>query len=242
MGKIKTARQKFHFSKQSDDPVTVKNVVPDYKPLPVAPINSNIFAGLDISIDKINKLVSKPIPEDNDDNDPAPDLVKIVKEKPANKKDKIRQRREQLLKKLDTLEHAKRKTKEKTIKRRKTAIVGDLNSLKDALPSLDSLLKLKPNPQNIKTGITKIDSKLTPNAALPQLQITSMGISKLSRKQKKELKNQKLKKLAKEYNQRFNSFQKVLDNENFKKNPRDVIATHIKMKLEKEAKEHQNRN
>lgn len=223
MGKVKHVRQKFHITKKSDSKDDKSKDVPQYTPLPVAPISSNVFAGLNISFDSLNKLKHDPIPEDV--NEPAPNLIKLNnKEKPANKKDKIRQRRENLLKKIDAVQQAKKESKLK-LKRQKTPIIGDLHPLKDALPSLESLLKLKPNPGAMKTGIAKID------AQVKQKQNLANAGNKLSKKQRKEMKKQNLKKLAKEYKQRYNNLQKVFADETFKKNPRDAIATHIKLTL-----------
>lgn len=228
MGKVKNLRQKFHISKKPDTQESKQKPVPQYTPLPVAPISSNVFAGLNISFDSLNKLKHDTIPEDIE---PVPNIIKLSsKEKPVNKKDKIRQRRENLLKKIDAVQQAKNEVKLK-LKRQKTPIIGDLHPLKDALPSLDSLLKLKPNPEAIKTGILKIDQQVKRKQNLP-----NVGTTKLSKKARKEMKKQNLKKLAKEYKQRYNNFQKVLIDESFVKNPREAIAMHIKLTLADQSK------
>lgn len=243
MGKVRKLRQKFHIATKGDktnDQKTITNEVPVYKPLVISPISENVFAGLKINFDNLNELKHSNIPDDIDttdnkeDNNLSAALLKLrSSSKQINKKDKIRNRREMLLKKINGVQNAIQQKKKEVLakkKREKTVITGDLKPLQDALPSLESLLKLKPKRDEIKTGISHIDSKQQQQKK-PILQLQS---SNLNKKARKELKKQKIKKLAKEYKQRFNHIQQVLTDETFKKNPREAIAMHIKLTMQEQ--------
>lgn len=92
--------------------------------------------------------------------------------------------------------------------REKAAVVGDMKKLKDALPSLDELFKM--SKDKLKTGL---DTKETET--------------------KKKLNvRDKIKKKNKEYVNRVSSLENLLKDPKFKKNPREIIANHIKYKNE----------
>lgn len=70
------------------------------------------------------------------------------------KKEKIKLRRELLLKKIDSVNQMKKELKLRE-KRKNTALIGDTNPLHDALPSLESLLKNKSNVKYNRKNIKK---------------------------------------------------------------------------------------
>lgn len=123
--------------------------------------------------------------------------------KHTTKKEKREEKHKNLLKKF---QDQKKKDKEERMKkiREKTAVVGDMKPMKDSLPSLDELLSLDRN--HMKTGIKEVDL---------------MSAKKLS-------KVEKSKKKKNEMIGRLNCFQSWLQDSEYKKNPREAIAAHIK--------------
>lgn len=229
MGKVKKLRQKFTNATKQDDQKVVGTELGSK-----LTINKNVFAGSKFDFSKLSdfsydRLVNENHDED-DDATAAPKLVKMPSIiKTITKKDKMKNRRNNLLKKIDNVQKAKKEDKAKK-RREKTAIIGDLRPLQDALPSLASLMKFKPSPHQIRTGL----GFNTPTVAINHRQQvipfkleSSVLPPKLSKISKKAIKKQKIKTLAKEYKQRFNHFQLVLSNEEFKRNPREAIAAHI---------------
>jgi hypothetical protein len=99
-------------------------------------LNNNPFSGLKISNDFLQaKLTSIPLikPDIKDVSEDALNEPKLVR-----KKDKMKQRRENFLKKLEVA-HRSRKPIKKAAKKphqNKTAVVGDLSFMKLALPQL----------------------------------------------------------------------------------------------------------
>ncbi|XP_055609810.1 ribosome biogenesis protein SLX9 homolog [Uranotaenia lowii] len=126
-----------------------------------------------------------------------------------NKKDKKKFRKEEVLKKIELTQKSFKADKERK-KREKTAVTGDMRPLLDALPSLDSLFKLKSSEGSaIKTGVPKYDKKSKP---------------KTKHQQKTEL----LKKKRSEFLNRCQKVNQVLKSKKFKKNPKKMIAEHIR--------------
>ncbi|XP_036336551.1 protein FAM207A isoform X2 [Rhagoletis pomonella] len=138
-----------------------------------------------------------------------------VKKKAITKRDKVRQKHKQLMNKFALL---KKKRKEEAARknREKTAVIGDLKPLKDALPSLDELFKLSKQKSDIKTGIKNIDESTQSNQK--------------GREEKKLNVKQKLKKKKEKFIRQVSSYQALLKDPDFKKNPRDAISYHIKYK------------
>ena len=130
----------------------------------------------------------------------------ITPKKNTTKKEKFRQKHKELMNKFALL---KKKRKEENARkhREKAAVVGDLKPLKDALPSLDELFKLSKSKDNIRTGLKEYDAE--------------QGGQKLSAKQKIKQKRNKL-------ISQVNSYQALLKDKDFKKDPRAAIAFHIK--------------
>lgn len=127
-----------------------------------------------------------------------------------SKKNKIKDKRKSLINKIDLLKEAKREVLAQK-KRQRTAIIGDLMPLKDALPSLDSLFLLKQS-LDIKTGVPEFDEEMEVPAE----------------KSKNSLKKEQMRNVAKEHSKRLNYYQRLIADDTFKKNPREVIAAHIR--------------
>lgn len=127
-----------------------------------------------------------------------------------SKKNKIKDKRKSLINKIDLLKEAKKEVLAQK-KRQRTAIIGDLMPLKDALPSLDSLFLLKQS-LDIKTGVPEFDEEMEVPAE----------------KSKNSLKKEQMRNVAKEHSKRLNYYQRLIADDTFKKNPREVIAAHIR--------------
>lgn len=171
---------------------------------------------------------------------PALPSAPIV-ERHIKKKEKIQNRRDNLMRKVDSALEAKRtvqlkakaqkKLKKQTIKQvsRTTAqgvrsAIADMTQMKNALlsldddlPSLSSLFKLK--SKELKTGVPKFDARAKRAAA------EKIAGSKPPRKVSKTTNTLSKKQ---EFMDRYNYFQKLCNDKTFKANPRAVIAAHIR--------------
>ncbi|KAJ3664377.1 hypothetical protein Zmor_008554 [Zophobas morio] len=155
MGKVRRQRKKFHLPANQTKPTTfglekpIETETASGPEFLIAP-QENLFANLNIDVGNLNKSL--------------PDDVRSVKsfksvksesEKIISKKGKLKLRRELLMKKFEAIKE------EKQLVKKKKAVGGDLNPLRDALPSLESLLKSKGNvpykqkPQKKRRGIEK---------------------------------------------------------------------------------------
>lgn len=92
--------------------------------------------------------------------------------------------------------------------REKTKVIGDLQPLRDALPSLGDIYKLVKNRKK----------ETTEGSALAEPETLSA--------------KKKIKKKRNEYVKKVQSFEKVIKDKNFKKNPREVIANHLRNKYQ----------
>ncbi|XP_011212748.2 ribosome biogenesis protein SLX9 homolog [Bactrocera dorsalis] len=134
-----------------------------------------------------------------------------TKKKAITKREKVRQKHKHLMNKFALIKK-QRKDEAARKNREKTAVIGDLKPLKDALPSLDELFKLSKQSDS-KTGIKDIDEPT----------------SKENPKDDKKLNvKQKLKKKKEKFVRQVSSYQALLKDPDFKKNPRDAISYHIK--------------
>lgn len=124
-------------------------------------------------------------------------------EKRQTKKEKQDEKHKNLLQKFQD-QKKKDKEEKKRKNREKTAVIGDMRPMKDALPSLDDLFSM--DRSQIKTGIKEVDL-----------------MSK-----KKLTKVEKIKKRKNEVISRVNCIQSWLKDTDFKKNPREAIAAHIR--------------
>ncbi|XP_053688288.1 ribosome biogenesis protein SLX9 homolog [Sabethes cyaneus] len=120
-----------------------------------------------------------------------------------NKKDKKKFRKEELLTKIKLTQTAFKEDKEKR-KREKTVVTGDLRPLLDALPSLDSLIKLK-SANVVKTGVPEYDQNISKKKRPARLHKKRANIVK-----------------------QFNKMNQVLNSKQFKRNPKKMIAEYIR--------------
>ncbi|XP_018567734.1 protein FAM207A [Anoplophora glabripennis] len=150
-GKLKRQRKKLHIPAKSQKfPENQASPKGDTVPLlPISPPKEDLFAGLNIDINNIKKsLVSDDVQSIKSNKSSKSESGKQI----LPKKEKIKLRRELLLKKIDTVNQMKKELKIRE-RRKNTAVIGDTNPLHDALPSLESLLKNKSsiNYNNTKT-------------------------------------------------------------------------------------------
>lgn len=141
MGKIKRERQKFHITSMVDDdtdiPLDTNLELTKYTPLPMAApmqldVGENIFAGIDIQLDKVNKFAepaksaapstaastNKGISTKSTPIFGSPSTAQP--ERKLTKKEKMKLRHEKLLQKIDVIQQAKRKHESKKKKKTKT--------------------------------------------------------------------------------------------------------------------------
>uniref|UniRef100_A0A1L8EBT5 Ribosome biogenesis protein SLX9 n=2 Tax=Haematobia irritans TaxID=7368 RepID=A0A1L8EBT5_HAEIR len=122
-----------------------------------------------------------------------------------NKKEKYIQKRLKLVNKVSlfkSLQNEERK------RRKNMAIIGDLKPLRDALPSLDEVLKMTTGEkQNLKTGIKEFD---------------------LTTKEGKKTAKNNVKRNREKFIRQVTSYQNLLKDPDFRKNPRDAIRYHIR--------------
>uniref|UniRef100_A0A2M3ZJ91 Uncharacterized protein n=1 Tax=Anopheles braziliensis TaxID=58242 RepID=A0A2M3ZJ91_9DIPT len=123
------------------------------------------------------------------------------------KKEKKQFKKDEMLKKIELTKVAFKQEKERK-QREKTVITGDLRPLLDALPALDSLYQIKSSGK-LKTGVPQFDKKAKP-------------------KTKKQLKTERFKKSKKEFISRCRSIKKALKNKEYRKDPKKMIAEHIR--------------
>ncbi|XP_050091071.1 nucleolar protein 58 [Anopheles aquasalis] len=123
------------------------------------------------------------------------------------KKEKKQFKKDEMLKKIELTKVAFKQEKERK-QREKTVITGDMRPLLDALPALDELYQIKSSGK-LKTGVPQFDKKAKP-------------------KTKKQLKTERLKKSKREFISRCRSIKKVLKNKEYRKDPKKMIAEHIR--------------
>lgn len=178
---------------------------------------------------KQQKRVSVDNNDDKASSSPSTPVHQKKHVKIAEKKKKLAMKFELMLK--DQQEAQKKLKVEKANK--KIGSVATMGAIKDALPSLDSLLKFKGS--DIKTGIPEYDS----------IKVKGKDAAKGAGKKGKgkeitnkfALKEQRISKQKKEMTNRYDYLQKLMNDKVFRKNPRQVIAEHIKnSKVEQEAK------
>lgn len=103
---------------------------------------------------------------------------------------------------------------------KKIGSVATMGAIKDALPSLDGLLKFKNG--DIKTGIPNYES----------IKVKGKKSGKKTNKDRKEtktaIKDKRIAKESQEQTKRYDYLQKLMNDAVFRKNPRQVIADHIK--------------
>uniref|UniRef100_A0A2M4CUG6 Putative ribosome bioproteinsis protein slx9 n=1 Tax=Anopheles darlingi TaxID=43151 RepID=A0A2M4CUG6_ANODA len=151
-------------------------------------------------------------PRSDDSGEQQEDGLKVKKLRKLaisrlTKKEKKQFKKDEMLKKVELTKAAFKEEKERK-QREKTVITGDMRPLLDALPALDSLYQIKSSGK-LKTGVPQFDKKAKP-------------------KTKKQLKTERLKKSKKEFISRCRSIKKVLKNKEYRKDPKKMIADHIR--------------
>ncbi|XP_065360157.1 ribosome biogenesis protein SLX9 homolog [Calliphora vicina] len=129
----------------------------------------------------------------------------ITPKKTTSKKEKHREKRKNLMNKF-TLIRKQQKEEKARKNREKTAVIGDLKPLKDALPSLDDIFKLSKEKDQLKTGLKEFEA---------------------SGEEKHLSAKQKIKKKKEKFMKQVKSYQSILKDPEFKKNPREAIRFHI---------------
>lgn len=201
MGKVKKVEpKKVHKSKSGTfiESSIVKKVTPLKIKKPQKPLEKNILSTKsNLNLKQMHSKLEMKSP--------------LNKSGHISKKNKIKEKRKSLINKIDLLKEAKKEVLAQK-KRQRTAIIGDLMPLKDALPSLDSLFLLKQS-LDIKTGVPEYDDEMD----VPVVE-----------KSKQRLKKEQMRTVAKEHNKRLDYYQRLIADDTFKKNPREVIAAHIR--------------
>lgn len=134
--------------------------------------------------------------------------------KSISKKEKQQLKKQIVKRKIELTQAEWKKDKEEDkarLKRKKTAVVGDMRPLLDSLPSLDELLTLRETSK--KTGIAAIDRRI------PKPPKTKKARRQLQLHDKTE-----------KMLDRFDLVQKIWRNPEFQKNPRQLIAEQIKQR------------
>lgn len=140
MGKQRRQRQKLHISASDTKKA---NATPDPEiqmntALPLVVPTEDVFQGLNIDFNNLHTTI-----------DDTASVKSLKPTKFVSKRDKLKLRRDILLKKIDAVTQMKKDYRARN-KRKKTVIMGDTNPLHDALPSLESLLKSSESKQKLR--------------------------------------------------------------------------------------------
>lgn len=239
MGKIKP-RLSSDSAKDATPKVSLKTIVKSKDKLKLTPVvqvkvpeSSGVFPKrptLPALKRKQKAKKQKRVPVDNADAASATPVHQKKHVKIAERKKKLAQKFELMLK--DQQEAQKLKKVERANK--KIGSVATMGAIRDALPSLDSLLKFKGS--DLKTGIPEYDS-IKVNAATKGKKSSKEKRGGKETTNKFAIKEQRISKQSKEVTKRYDYLQKLMNDKVFRKNPRQVISEHIKnSKLEQEAK------
>ncbi|EDV50366.1 protein FAM207A [Drosophila erecta] len=132
----------------------------------------------------------------------------LTPKKTTTKKEKSEAKHKKLLKRFAET-RKERKEEQARKNREKTKVIGDLKPLRDALPSLQDIYKLVKSKQK----------DVSEQAALTEPEIPLSANEKI-RKKRTDMVNS------------VKSFEKLIKDKNFKKNPREVIASHVRNKYQ----------
>ncbi|XP_055528464.1 ribosome biogenesis protein SLX9 homolog [Wyeomyia smithii] len=180
-------------------PVQLNGPEPESFKIPTATKGTGQF------LTEVKQSPLKTIDIEDDKSEKCKKLRKLAISR-LNKKDKKKFRKEELLNKIKLTQASFKEDKEKK-KREKTVVTGDMRPLLDALPSLDSLIKLKAT-NTIKTGVPEYER----------------GFSRKNRRGRFEpAAKQRTPKI-----QQYNRLNQVLNSKQFKKNPKKMIAEYIR--------------
>lgn len=169
--------------------------------------SSSIFAETKISPEALVQSL---------DLDATPSPVPIQKgaseKNQLSKKEKIKQRREKWLNKIDTIKLDREKQKA-LAKRKATPVVGDMQALADALPDLSELLTASRirSIKKLKTIVKKPEPK---------------EFSKMKHAQKRKFLDAEVSRFA-----------EAISNSEFKSNPLAAIGEHLRKRLKEEEEE-----
>lgn len=190
MGKIKRERQKFHIAATGDD------VAMDDKPIPtlvktpnatLMPASDNIFAGIDIKLDAINKFADpEPVPKEQPAADKSTksvpykksksDIIPVAKQpsiapqRQLTKKEKQKLKHEKLLQKIDVIQQAKQSVKDKRNKKKPSkpdtpvapiSATAELKTLNAKFPAAASTLPKSATPTSAppKSTVATVNKK-----------------------------------------------------------------------------------
>ncbi|XP_016973365.1 protein FAM207A [Drosophila rhopaloa] len=132
----------------------------------------------------------------------------LTPKKTTTKKEKSEAKHKKLLNRFAETRKV-RKEEQARKNREKTAVIGDLKPLRDALPSLQDIYKLVKTKQKDASEQTAL--------AEPEVLLSA---------------NEKIRKKRTDMVNRVKSFEKLIKDKNFKKNPREVIASHVRNKYQ----------
>ncbi|KAK1165501.1 protein FAM207A-like isoform X3 [Acipenser oxyrinchus oxyrinchus] len=135
-----------------------------------------------------------------------------LEKKQLSKKEKIKQRREKWLNKIDTIKLDREKQKA-LAKRKATPVVGDMQALADALPDLSELLTASRirSIKKLKAIVKKPEPK---------------EFSKMKHAQKRKFLDAEVSRFA-----------EAISNSEFKSNPLAAIDEHLRKRLKQEEEE-----
>nr|XP_027231871.1 protein FAM207A-like [Penaeus vannamei]XP_027231872.1 protein FAM207A-like [Penaeus vannamei] len=147
MGKVRRVRQKYHSSLSKNTPNATENKDMGTDAPRLVPIvktktdqtgksSGNIFAGLEINLGGAKKTAPKT---DEVMDTTVSDSADQRSKGKRIKKGRIKQRHQDLMKKIDAIQAGKQAEKERK-KREKTKVVGDLHPMLNALPTLEELI------------------------------------------------------------------------------------------------------
>ncbi|XP_037718012.1 protein FAM207A [Drosophila subpulchrella] len=132
----------------------------------------------------------------------------LTPKKTTTKKEKSEAKHKKLLKRFAET-RKERKEEQARKNREKTKVIGDLKPLRDALPSLQdiySMVKTRSKDAAEQAVLTEPEAPLSANEKI--------------RKKRTDMVN------------RVKSFEKLIKDKNFKKNPREVVASHLRNKYQ----------
>lgn len=144
MGKVKRARQKAHISAKIQSANTNKKTedMPHVALEQCVPVKETVEANMFSGVDLTKYKLTGKLPE----FDTCSTITsKSFKGLNMKKKDKRKLKHDLWMEKLNAVELAKKKAKEK-LKLQQTPIIGDIRALGDALPTLDLILKKSTGP------------------------------------------------------------------------------------------------
>ncbi|XP_075911134.1 ribosome biogenesis protein SLX9 homolog [Petromyzon marinus] len=213
MGKVKRARQKFHRAAGKDGGGGGGDEDPSLTPVSVLAKISSLF-----SVTDADDGSKQQNPKDDGRKQQSPkddDSKSVVSSRTGeklqiSKKDKRKMRHDRFLEKIEAIKIARQKQLER-IKRSKTAVVGDMHTLANALPELGQL----------SATVAENPSKCTSDS------LQRSNPSKITKSKRKKMLEDELSRHA-----------QVLSHPAFKADPLAAISEHLRNKMKQEDLEH----